>query len=466
MGIHNLLKYIQKYNTKNYLQYESGNNIYISSIVYIDLSTKLVDIYEGFISESCEQKSSDEDNIFENNVDKLLTFATQHLKEYISKYHKNATRIYVFADRKVQSGITIGDVLFKDFLKTNFNSHDVLKGNVMIKRKYVDAINSCNLSDQMYRKILSSVRNMYELVNIYSMSTENVLHKYISVQYAMKQTANEQAKELYRRIYDEGINRYIILRKSKYRTKHKRMNDKMNRRLGTKSIHSNVNAIILESSNSELSIFNYNKFVPFSVLIYMLPKIISEIHIPNVQFFECNIESDYAIANHIDMYSKNAFPTIITSDTDMVALLCDVNCIIKLIPRRMHSLQINPLEFWHNVFGINMNERVIKIACVLLGSDYNPYDSSSPIHIATLDELRQFAAVKSFEDITEEMLLTKIYLIMNDHPNETYTQQTAIALNMYLKRFEQAIHYISPDECVNLNKFIKISKMDCLYVDN
>ena len=45
MGIHNLMKYMKSNDQVQLLQYESGDKIYMSNIVYFDITYKLIEIY-------------------------------------------------------------------------------------------------------------------------------------------------------------------------------------------------------------------------------------------------------------------------------------------------------------------------------------------------------------------------------------------------------------------------------------
>jgi hypothetical protein len=82
-----------------------------------------------------------------------------------------------------------------------------------------------------------------------------------------------------------------------------------------------------------------------------------------------------------------------------------------------------------------------------LGTDYNLYNESSPIHIQSLTDLN---------DLTEEELLLHIYKVMEDNPDNIYCQTTAIALNIYLNDVEHSVKEINMDEDVDVEKFIRI----------
>ena len=66
MGIHNLIRYIHNSNQLDLSQCVSGDNIYISNIVYFDITYKLIEMYNKFMS------SHNDENDFNNNIQSLI----------------------------------------------------------------------------------------------------------------------------------------------------------------------------------------------------------------------------------------------------------------------------------------------------------------------------------------------------------------------------------------------------------
>ena len=191
-----------------------------------------------------------------------------------------------------------------------------------------------------------------------------------------------------------------------------------------------------------------------------------QIKTKGVYYLGCEVESDFAIVKHVKSYSKHSFPTIYTNDSDLLVLLNDVDCIVKLnVGTCKKTYLLNPVKFWEELFGCKMNPRIIKIMCVLLGTDYNPYSSESPIHVKNFKEILQWLNVENYSDIDEDLLLVKIYMIMKSNPESKYCQQTARALNLYLNDIEYNLHYINEDEAlkVNVNGFLRLYRSNCLY---
>ena len=96
-----------------------------------------------------------------------------------------------------------------------------------------------------------------------------------------------------------------------------------------------------------------------------------------------------------------------------------------------------------------------------MGTDYNPYHPTSPIHIRHFNDILRILNVKQFEDIDEDILLANIYMIMKNNESNPYCKQTAVALNMYLNDIENELHYITKDidvTMLNKERFLKYSK--------
>lgn len=184
-------------------------------------------------------------------------------------------------------------------------------------------------------------------------------------------------------------------------------------------------------------------------ILYMIGPILEEILKNNkfnaeINVYGCEMEADFALLKHVSVYNRRSFPVIDSPDTDMLCNLCDVPCLIHMKriypskgdskgPVKTKEYYINPVNFWKHVFrGKVLNKNIIKILCVLLGTDYNPYEKISPIHIKSFDEILEKMGLKSFDEIDEDALRLYVYNVMKEHPTDKYVIATALALNMYL----------------------------------
>lgn len=557
MGIHNLLKYIGADDMMNLTQRESGNNIYISNILYFDITYKLIEIYkkymkimrdkERYINDDMSNERSNKLNIFEVenllkiyhfdsslndditeeyrlNVGNFLNYMENELLNLFGKLKSFNRMIYVFVDYRFMNNIKERKIIYKDFLNMNVEDNERINAIPMIKRKYLKLLDGetkipdDERDEEMINEhdvlnyLIKKVRCMFELKSIYAISNKLNIEKYISIPYLIKTEKNESGREKLTILLNEGKFRYLILRGGKYDTKKQRGKDLFSLFSHPYRHKCEDNKYVDRTHNVDKLLFNYvmengydkvdefYNYIPFTIIIYLFPIIIKRLNLDDVKFFGCEIESDFAISKHIYTYSTNAFPTICSSDTDMLCLMCDIDCIVKLLIKnkcriktrkngndrkseyynsesssvryisREHTgkketsnsmFYINPVEFWQKVFKCKLSSKIIKILCVLKGTDYNPYHYKSPIHIKHFEDILKILNVDKFEDIDEDILLTYIYMVMKNNENNIYCEQTAIALNIYLNELEDEIHILTEDtniNKINLNRFLKYSK--------
>jgi hypothetical protein len=181
---------------------------------------------------------------------------------------------------------------------------------------------------------------------------------------------------------------------------------------------------------------------PGRALCY-IPALLNQLNLPRTNIYKCTIESDFAIRNHIQIYHKTSFPRIITNDTDLVMLLCDVDCEIELTvgttcdgKTYFEKRKINPIAFWKRIFRCNLNPDVIKILCVLLGTDYNQYTADSPIHIQHFKDILRILNIKTYDELTSDLLKMHILHIAQTNSDNLNVRETVAALNLYLNNIE------------------------------
>lgn len=530
MGIHNLIKYIKTNKRVALLQCESGNNIYISNIVYFDTTYKLIEIYNKFMSLNINSNVN-----YEEKAQELLKFVENELSSMFSRLSSFNRLIYAFVDYKFMNNLNERTVLFKDFLNLRIESNEKINSIPMIKRKYLkllDNLKNDDSDDEVVMYLFKKVRCMFELKSIYAVSNKLDVEKYISIPYLIKkerENLNEMEKmevETNEKINDESLNssndesvenlneiensndvenmsesdkicarlrvlalllnegrfRYLILRGAKYFVKKHRGSgmysffnkEELKPMYRDNKGKFNADKLILNLAKrgDDEKINEYVNYIPFTLIIYLFPLIIKNMNLSNVKFLGCEIESDFAISKHVHTYSKYAFPTIYSSDTDMLVNMCDVDCVVKLTIKSNNVLRnegkiksstyfINPVIFWNEIFGCELKPKIIKTLCVLMGTDYNPYHPDSPIHIKSFDEVLNWLEIKEFSEIDEDLLFAKIFVVMKSNNDNFYCKQTAIALNIYLNDLETEIHYITEGDDknkLNMERFLKYSK--------
>lgn len=463
MGINNLIQYINKSNTLAFPQIEHNNFIYRPTIAYYDFTYKLIDIYNNFKGKTITDL-----------ISHTITSITSIFKK-LSDYNE----VYIFLDRKYTPSYIDCEkhnLKFFDYLPQpkDFDKKDLLHATPLIKRKYINSLKICPDAD-----LSGYVRCLCEFNSIYSTSTHK-LSKYVSISYLISNESNPEIIFNYQKLLSYGWYRYIILRGGKKLTIKERHISKLPyiHALAEKYKTDNISKLLLlfNGNKEKLSKQFYSK-IPFITLIYAFPIIIEKLKpkYPHIRYFGCEVEADMAISKHIHTYTRNAFPLVITCDTDLLALLCDVNCVIKLelrgnIPQsvieasHIHnhnqstyaSFLINPPKFFQSIFHTNLHPTLIKLLLILKGTDYNRFSPQSSIHILSFDDILKKLSLESFSELT----IDRVYQYYADElslaKDSLYAKSTALALNIYLNdNIEQYLHEILPSEDLSLNLFLK-----------
>lgn len=423
MGIHGLVKYIQKYTSENKSHHanneyttivENTNHnkeIYISGIVYYDFTSKMIEFYNKY----CKQIS---------NVDDMILYIIHEMGVIFERLLNFNDKIFVFLDYKQIGNISSDSILFRDFLSSlnDFNDEERYKSTPFIKKKYVDEIVS--LSDTHLHSI-GILRS--KIICGFELKRTKNRDSYIALS---ETTLEDSIKDL---LTVHSWYRYLILRGAKRLTSiHRTQQLRENGYLDNKVVFTDV-----FNKTSDIIKLLFEKRPEFN---------------HRVQFFGCCTESDFSIAKHVNTYNKFSYITLYSNDTDMLATLCDINCSIKLNVKSFQGFKspvatptgqykssdyiINPKEFWHYIFDCELSPKIIKILCVLMGTDYNPYSKDSVIHIHSFDDILELMNITSFEELDEDDLLIKIYCIMSEHKDDIHVKQTAMAFNMYLSEIE------------------------------
>lgn len=480
MGIRKLLRYITSKNECIFSQIESGNSVYISNIIYYDLTYKLIDLYNAYLEKKVNEEATLNENVYE-----CFKYIADELKQLFTKMIVYNRVIYCFLDYRIPNALLCKNILFKDFISVDIMKEDKLNSISMIKRKHIAILlnDEIPINDNRFKLVCDKLCCMFELTFSFSKACGADVRKYIGVPYLIKKygsdrmtndvnifkqlvSTNEQT-EGYSVLEQKllilktiGILRYQIIRGGKLNTKLKRRRSVYSFFSDKQYVSDNINKTLMNTINDgdEKTLEKWKKYMPFSLVMYGFPLIIKMINVYNVYYLGCGLESDFAIAKHIRTYSKTAFPTIYTNDTDLIALLSDISCIIKLNVNGNRTLMINPVEFWGKLFGYNISSNVIKLMCILLGTDYNPYDEESPIHKKSFKEILKMVGVKHYKDIDEDALRMKIYEIMFEHPNNKFCQQTALSINIYFENHENNIYYLTNINpcCVDVEKYLKM----------
>lgn len=503
MGIKNLFNYINENNTESMLQTESGNHIYSPTTLYIDITSKLVSIYNDYCrinNTYINSPVTHNDQFHYKTVDKhvtidgLLKYVCKELTPFLNKFKKFNQTIYIFIDYRFRGPLLDLPLLYNDFIEHHddtsstkltqyIDKHEQLKDTPMLKRKYLHQLLN-NPDINFINKLINKVYCQYELRSIYEYADNKFdLSKYINLRYVLHRieevldNANNLNKDVVSYIYSgeqdnqfihkvedvptetleimkeviellikHAHKKYILHRFSKIIQKHQRSSTTNTLFSKREHIQGNFNKSLLKSYIIHKNLNKVERFkntIPFSILIYAFPSVISKLNIPGITYYGCEFESDFAITKHIETYTSNTFPIIYTGDTDMLCLLSDVDCIIEL--QNVNGTHfINPIKFWRSIFGCDLHRNIVRILCVLMGTGLNPWFRGSCIHIDSFEDILPKLGKKSFKDIDETELRTWIYAQFDKYNNKIEVSQTAIALNIYLNGIESELHQIAP----------------------
>jgi hypothetical protein len=206
---------------------------------------------------------------------------------------------------------------------------------------------------------------------------------------------------------------------------------------------------IKQQKKMQKQIAHTNCPIDVGKILCFIPSILNDINKENTEVFQCTIESDFAIKNHIDIYNKFTYPRIITNDTDLLVLLCDVDCEIEISVKLQYGNNttferyvLNPIKFWFEVFKCHLKPEIIKILCVLVGTDFNLYNKLSPIHLYSFNSILKPLKCNSFSDINVDSLKLYIYKIALQNSDDIHVKETMVALNMYLNNIEGSLQPI------------------------
>jgi len=476
MGIHKLLTYVKSTSEIHFPQFESKNNIYISNVIYFDMTYKLIEIYNQFMKlEDLNNYGNISTESDTSIINRMFKYVARELNNLFSKLINYNRAIYVFIDYKFPDAEIAYNLLFKDFVNLSVDKRERLNCIPMIRRDVIDSLLITNLTtntndgsisstnNDLDVSIIDGVRCLFELTNKNDKLSGVDVQQYISLPALLKRNSeNIPVYEKIQKLINVGKYRYMILRGAKYMTKKRRANRMFGFFDKDEYVENNLNLTlinVLRKGNID-KVKRFNHYIPFSLVLYALPVIINMIKTKGVYYMGCEIESDFAIAKHVRTYAKHSFPTIYTTDSDLLVLLSDIDCIVKMNGGGTKKpYLINPVQFWKHIFGCQLSPKIIKILCVLLGTDYNPYHQDSPIHIKSFKDILSpdWLNIKTYNEIDEDILLVKIYMKMNEHKTSRFVQQTAAALNIYLNDIEKNFHYINniETETLDINKFLK-----------
>lgn len=361
-----------------------------------------------------------------------------------------------------------------------------------------------NIDSETQKTLENPVKKKYIQSLIITYSDNNVQYKNdLIVKY--KKLLELKQFGFYRYLLERGIKRFATKKQNKS--------------------HDILNSLWYDTNNNEefssKFIEHYFEIQP-QLIVNLVPHIVHKISDKingsdkEVEFLGCEQESDFVIRKHIKINCpNNQFPTILTSDTDLLLLLSDVDCIIKMKLKIQNTsdddintntttnatennsnnneitvnksnsptivlngssftkkqrtydtkttLYINPKKFWEwllNTNNYSYNELVS--ICCRLGTSYNCYKTK--FQLENINDIREIYKTKN--NIFKETLTSaksELNIIFDtwykknkviNEKNLFGLVQLISAMELYKQAdiIETEFHYIKPERLLNKSK--------------
>lgn len=400
MGVYKLKAYLNTYDgDKPYTEKIVGKTIQNSRVIYIDALSKLIEIYEQFMK-------SDEEKTFA----KLTVFELEKFTLYLTKISYYKRKVNVFIDYRYVDDIDVEDtILFPEFLPEVPPDFDL----------YIRKVDDVHSID------VNSVRLQND---VDSKKFDGKVSNFVKVSELLPTLSKDDADYVNDVLKVGAWHRHLIRNKGKEYVKEIRR----------KEYEPTIHIVDVSQEQNEMSETSQNLFRQF---VHTIDKFVHRLKnnpiLQDVTFYGCSIESDFAMTKHITAYNNNTYPIVITNDTDMLVLLCNVNCLIKFILKH-HVYYINPVNFWRYVFGTVLPPNIIKMLCVMKGTDYNCCDERTLAY--TFEQLLRRMNVPKFSDLTEQGMYEYFYNYFSTNKHYKNSAYTALALNMYLIDIESTFY--------------------------
>lgn len=495
MGIVNLYKFIEQYLKENY----HNQRPIKSDICYIDCTSK---IYSYLIDYYRNDKNKDtihaKNNIYLIIDDILNNIAFNFIKQITENhYYKKFILVFDYKQHGESKKLYFDNDLMEYYEKhselTQFDKKERISAIPLIPRS-IDILNTdmndlylitANAFNKRWSYWCFKNKNMDNYINIdYLIQNlkSNYLNKYkTEIDNDLSNgDINDEERKNNLIVYGKLMNLkrynfqcYLIHRGLKrFATKHKRYPHYDDLK---KSYLSNESDEVF-SDKFKKQMFN----ICPQLIVDLIPNLIFKIKegIKNVnkyvEFLGCEEEADYVIYQHIKKYNYvNQCPTINTNDSDMVLLLHDMDCIIKLKKKRYNNkkiannsfnhsanqyqrkqhgdnLIIRPIEFWKWLTNKTENEyKNLLMLSVCLGTSYN--NVRTKFRIDTIEEVRRKYSNEMYENILNEI---KNKLKVEDYKKNIGILQMFNAIEYYshVDALEESFHYIKPEEEILIKK--------------
>lgn len=418
-----------------------------SNICYIDYTYKIILSTNNVIQQYKFSNEYTPNELINMIIDKSVQSIVTQIKN--NKYYSEYIISLDFRNiNNMNSKFHFSNEIITNYINNFWTNKEKIESIPMIPK-------GINLSDS--DGVKTCIRNMYEVRYNYWKPNKGCVLNYIPIQTLIDQTTDEFEKKIFNEYLNFGYARYILFRDAKHqvRLRRKILYNKRN------TIDNFIEEELKNSNDFDKDIRNYLYSIPYTMIISqsknIISRIISQLQGIKIQFIGCENESDFAIRKHILAFNSLNCPTIYTRDTDLIALLCDVNCVIK-IPYQDRNVPIYPHDFWAWVFNTSeFNYDDVITICVLLGTDYN--QSLNKIRTENALKLYNQQMIQKFymnykkigiynftHNYVKEML--KNCLNTNDK-NELINILLSLEIYKQAELVEYSIYYIKPEKQID-----------------
>ena len=493
MGIVNLYKFIEQYLKENH----NNQRPIKSDICYIDCTSKIYSYLNDYYRNEKKQSIIQTKNNIYLIIDNILTnIASNFIKQITeNRYYNKFILVFDYKYPSDSKKLYFDDDLLTYYENypdlTQFDKKERISAIPLIPRS-VDILNTdmndlylmtANAFNKRWSYWHFKTKNIDNYINveylIQNLKT-NYTNKYKSdIESDLNGSNFEKERENDLIVYSKLSNlkrynfqSYLIQRGLKrFGLKHKRYPHYDDLK---KSYMSNESDEIF-SEKFKKQIFN----VTPQLIIELVPNLVFKIKegVKNVNktvdFLACEEEADYVIYQHIKKYNySNQCPTINTNDSDMVLLLHDVDCIIKIKKKKFNNqykknqnncnltlnnsannyqrnrhcdnLIIRPIEFWKWLTNKYENKfKNLLMLSVCLGTTYN--NVRTKFKIDTIQQVREKYSDNMYENILNEI---KYKLKTEDYKKNIGILQMFNAIEYYkhIDSLEESFHYIKPEK--------------------
>lgn len=429
MGIENLYTFLYEYYNE-VLSKRTDN--YHSDICYIDCTSKIYSILNSSYNKIKGRKK------FTNNQDIyiLIDEILDHLAENISrqikenKFYKRYILLFDVTFDSTTEFIDLNEKLLYYYKKyedlTQFDKKEKAAATCLIPKL-------TNLHTVTLQNLHSLVKNASDVRWSYWNTTRDITD-YVSVSWLMRNVEKEYKLYFKKNIQEdlknvskltiEKQNKINIYKKLQYANKigfqHYLMKRGLKRFATKKERYPFKDEVVNSYFKDKAEVFSdtffkhYYKIEP-QMLVELVPNLVYKIQIltesidKDIEYLGCEYEADFVIKQHIKYYNlSNKQVTVSTTDTDLLLLLSDIDCLVKIKGRRFDvndnvNLLIKPKEFWEWVTKKkNIRYKNLVALAVRLGSTYNCLKNKFSIY--NINEVRRCNFEIIYEDLYANLL--------------------------------------------------------------